>query len=205
MGLLLRRGGLYSSHLAIWRRQRKQGGIDAIPHAQEARSESGCQSTGKGDSRTAGRQCPLDQEAEECRADHRGSKRVAALLGNPIPNVQIDEGNSQALPCSWVTASGKRLPAAPSVWRGHPCIGACCQARHRGFAPRLSGRWMRRNAGWCSLIHFPCRRSMANVAGHEYWTFSSGILVFPISRSCLFHKPMISSRHDYNPIQCAPE
>ena len=30
VGLLLRRGGLYSSHLAIWRRQRKQGVIDAL-------------------------------------------------------------------------------------------------------------------------------------------------------------------------------
>jgi transposase-like protein len=30
VGLLLRREGLYSSHLATWRRQRKQGGIDAL-------------------------------------------------------------------------------------------------------------------------------------------------------------------------------
>ena len=28
--LLLRREGLYSSHLATWRRQRQQGGIDAL-------------------------------------------------------------------------------------------------------------------------------------------------------------------------------
>jgi transposase-like protein len=30
VGFLLRREGLYSSHLATWRRQRKQGGIDAL-------------------------------------------------------------------------------------------------------------------------------------------------------------------------------
>jgi transposase-like protein len=30
VGLLLRREGLYSSHLATWKRQRKQGGIDAL-------------------------------------------------------------------------------------------------------------------------------------------------------------------------------
>jgi hypothetical protein len=30
VGLLLRREGLYSSHLATWKRQRKQGVIDAL-------------------------------------------------------------------------------------------------------------------------------------------------------------------------------
>jgi hypothetical protein len=30
VGLLLRREGLYSSHLTTWRRQQKQGAIDAL-------------------------------------------------------------------------------------------------------------------------------------------------------------------------------
>ena len=60
-------------------------------HAQEARPQSGCQSSGQAEPRAAGRYCPPDQEAEERRADNRGPKKVAALLGNPIPNIQIDE------------------------------------------------------------------------------------------------------------------
>jgi hypothetical protein len=62
-------------------------------HIQKAWPQGGCQPAGQGKPRTTGRKCPIDEEAEERRVDHRGSKKVAALLGNPIPNIQIDEEN----------------------------------------------------------------------------------------------------------------
>jgi transposase-like protein len=95
VGALLRREGLYSSHLATWRRRLKQGGIDALT-PKKARSQNGAQPAGQTESRFAGRPCPPDQEAEECRTDQLiiEVQKVAALLGNPIPSIRIDEENS---------------------------------------------------------------------------------------------------------------
>jgi len=70
-----------------------QAGRDRRAYGQEAWPKSGPQPSGQEEPRSTGRRCSPDQEAEECRVDHRGSKKVAALLGKPIPNIQIDEEN----------------------------------------------------------------------------------------------------------------
>jgi hypothetical protein len=75
---LLRREGLYSWHLTTWKRQRAQGERDALRPKK------------RGPKATIS---PPDQKAQAGRTDHRGSKKVAVLLGNPIPNIQIDEEN----------------------------------------------------------------------------------------------------------------
>jgi len=92
VGLLLRREGLYSSHLATWRRQRKQGGIDALtpkkrgpkvvvsPLVKENREQQA----------TIIR---LTKKLKNAELIIEVQKKVAALLGNPIPNIQIDEEN----------------------------------------------------------------------------------------------------------------
>lgn len=92
IGLLLRREGLYSSHLTNWRQQRKQGEFDALtPHKRGPKVVVS----------------PLVKENRELQADIARltkklknaeliievQKKVAALLGNPIPNIQIDEEN----------------------------------------------------------------------------------------------------------------
>ncbi len=93
VGLLLRREGLYSSHLTTWKRQRKQGAIDAL--APKKRGPKVVVS-------------PLVKQNRDLLADNARltkklknaeliievQKKVAALLGNPIPNIQIDEENS---------------------------------------------------------------------------------------------------------------
>jgi transposase-like protein len=93
VGLLLRREGLYSSHLASWKRQRKQGAFDAL--APKKRGPKVVVS-------------PLVKQNRDLLADNARltkklknaeliievQKKVAALLGNPIPNIQIDEENS---------------------------------------------------------------------------------------------------------------
>jgi hypothetical protein len=58
VGALLRREGLYSSHLSTWRQQRKQGEFDALT-GQQAWPQGGWQSTGEGGSRSAGPQMPV--------------------------------------------------------------------------------------------------------------------------------------------------
>ena len=92
VGLLLRREGLYSSHLATWKRQRKQGVLDAL--APKKRGPKVVVS-------------PLVKENRDLLADIARltkklknaeliievQKKVASLLGNPIPNIQIDEEN----------------------------------------------------------------------------------------------------------------
>ena len=92
VGALLRREGLYSSHLGTWRRQRKQGELDAL--TPKKRGPKVVVS-------------PLVKENRDLQADVARltkklknaeliievQKKVAALLGNPIPNIQIDEEN----------------------------------------------------------------------------------------------------------------
>jgi transposase-like protein len=92
VGLLLRREGLYSSHLATWRRQRRQGGIDALapkkrgpkvvvsPLVKENREQQA----------TIIR---LTKKLKNAELIIEVQKKVAALLGNPIPNIRIDEEN----------------------------------------------------------------------------------------------------------------
>ena len=85
VGALLRREGLYSSHLVSWRRERQAGILDALkPRKRGPRSERN----------------PLAEENEKLRRQLGQlteklrkaeiiidvQKKVAALLGNPIPD-----------------------------------------------------------------------------------------------------------------------
>ena len=85
VGVLLRREGLYSSHLVSWRRERQAGILEALkPRKRGPRSERN----------------PLAEENEKLRRQLGQlteklrkaeiiidvQKKVAALLGNPIPD-----------------------------------------------------------------------------------------------------------------------
>ena len=92
VGLLLRREGLYSSHLTTWKRQRKQGSIDALtpkkrgpkvvvsPLVKQNREQQAVIAR-------------LTKKLKNTELIIEVQKKVAALLGNPIPNIQIDEEN----------------------------------------------------------------------------------------------------------------
>jgi transposase-like protein len=92
VGALLRREGLYSSHLGTWRRQRKQGEFDALtpkkrgpkvvvsPLVRQNREQEAVISR-------------LTKKLKNAELIIEVQKKVAALLGNPIPNIQIDEKN----------------------------------------------------------------------------------------------------------------
>lgn len=90
VGALLRREGLYSSHLVSWRRERQAGILDALkPRKRGPRSERN----------------PLAEENEKLRRQLGQlteklrkaeiiidvQKKVAALLGNPIPDPDPEE------------------------------------------------------------------------------------------------------------------
>lgn len=90
VGALLRREGLYSSHLVTWRRERDAGILEALtPHKRGPKSK----------------RHPLDDENQKLRRHNERlteqlrkaeiiidvQKKVAALLGRPIPEPGPEE------------------------------------------------------------------------------------------------------------------
>ncbi len=90
VGALLRREGLYSSHLTSWRRERQAGILEALkPRKRGPRSEHN----------------PLAEETQKLRRQVGQlteklrkaeiiidvQKKVAALLGHPIPDPDLEE------------------------------------------------------------------------------------------------------------------
>src|SRR6516225_576496 len=90
IGALLRREGLYSSHLVTWRRERSQGIQEALAPRKRGRKSQ---------------RNPLEEENQKLRRQNARltedlrkanliievQKKVAALLGNPIPGVDPEE------------------------------------------------------------------------------------------------------------------
>ena len=92
VGALLRREGLYSSHLATWRRERDAGILEALtPHKRGPKSK----------------RHPLEDENQKLRRHNERlteqlrkaeiiidvQKKVAALLGRPIPEPGPEESS----------------------------------------------------------------------------------------------------------------
>jgi transposase-like protein len=93
VGLLLRREGLYSSHLATWKRQRKQGEIDALT-AKKRGPKVVVSTLVKQNREQQAVIARLTKKLKNAELIIEVQKKVAVLLGNPIPNIQIDEENS---------------------------------------------------------------------------------------------------------------
>jgi transposase-like protein len=92
IGALLRREGLYSSHLATWRRQRKQGGLDALTPKKRG-PKVVVSPLVKEKRELLAANARLTKKLKNAELIIEVQKKVAALLGNPIPNIQIDEEN----------------------------------------------------------------------------------------------------------------
>jgi transposase-like protein len=92
VGLLLRREGLYSSHLATWRRQRKQGVIDALT-PKKVGPKVVISPLVKENRELLAANARLTKKLKNAELIIEVPKKVAVLLGNPIPNIQIDEEN----------------------------------------------------------------------------------------------------------------
>ena len=92
IGTLLRREGLYASHLTTWRRQRKQGEIDALT-AKKRGPKVVVSPLVKQNRELQATNDRLTRKLKNAELIIEVQKKVAALLGNPIPNIQIDEVN----------------------------------------------------------------------------------------------------------------
>jgi hypothetical protein len=89
---LLRREGLYYSHLATWRRQRKQGELDALTPKKRG-PKTVVSPLVKENRELLAANARLTKKLKNAELIIEVQKKVAALLGNPIPNIQIDEEN----------------------------------------------------------------------------------------------------------------
>jgi transposase-like protein len=90
VGALLRREGLYSSHLVAWRRERRAGVLEALkPHKRGPRSERNPLAE---ENQKLRRQVgQLTEKLRKAEIIIDVQKKVAALLGNPIPDVDPEE------------------------------------------------------------------------------------------------------------------
>ena len=90
VGALLRREGLYSSHLTSWRRERQAGIQEALkPRQRGPRSERNPLAEENQKLRRQAGQLTEKLRKAEIIIDVQ--KKVAALLGNPIPDVDPEE------------------------------------------------------------------------------------------------------------------
>ena len=92
VGLLLRREGLYSSHLTTWKRQRRQGSIDALTPKKRG-PKVVVNPLVKENRELQAANVRLTKKLKNAELIIEVQKKVAALLGNPIPNIQINEEN----------------------------------------------------------------------------------------------------------------
>lgn len=87
IGALLRREGIYSSHLALWRRQREEAAqteLDARKRGPRPRaSDTRVQELERENARLQRRLKRLEQLR----------RKAAAILGRPLPKVEPDDGD----------------------------------------------------------------------------------------------------------------
>ena len=136
IGALLRREGLYSSHLATWRAARDRGELapGAAPKKRGPKAVPVDPRTRRSPS-WSGRSRRLTTRAERAEAIAEIQKKVAALLGASVPE--------RGIVMETVALHGPRLGVGRSV-RG---AGACRGPRTTGTSkPRRRHRGRRRRA-----------------------------------------------------------
>ena len=92
IGALLRREGLYSSHLTTWRRQREQGERQALSPKKRGR-KSTANPLAEENQRLRADNTRLSRRLEQAELIIDVQKKVSALLGISLPEVKTGEGN----------------------------------------------------------------------------------------------------------------
>ncbi len=93
IGALLRREGLYSSHLTTWRRQKEQGELDALAPKKRGR-KSTANPLAEENQRLLKENLRLSRRLEQAELIIDVQKKVSALLGISLPEVKSGEENS---------------------------------------------------------------------------------------------------------------
>jgi transposase len=117
VGALLRREGLYSSLLTYWRRERAKGVLEALT-PRPTRAEVQAQSDGRRSSKAASPERRLTEDLRKAHLIIDVQKKVAALLGNPIPEQDPDPRRSpDGAVTELATMSARARLARPCVCR----------------------------------------------------------------------------------------
>jgi len=90
VGALLRREGLYSSHLVSWRRERQAGGLAALtPHKRGPKSQRN--PLAEENQKLRRQNARLTEDLRKANIIIDVQKKVAALLGHPLPETDPEE------------------------------------------------------------------------------------------------------------------
>jgi transposase-like protein len=93
IGALLRREGLYSSHLTTWRRQREEGTLQALTPKKRGRKPSRNPITEENRQLRA-ENARLEQRLKRAEIVIDVQKKVSSLLGIALPEIAPGESNS---------------------------------------------------------------------------------------------------------------
>jgi len=93
IGALLRREGLYSSHLTTWRRQREEGALRALTPKKRGRKASHNPLTEENRQLRA-ENVRLEQRLKQAEIILDVQKKVSSLLGIALPEIDPGESNS---------------------------------------------------------------------------------------------------------------
>ena len=92
IGALLRREGLYSSHLSTWRRQVRRGELAALTPKKRGRKTT-VSPLLEENRKLVAANARLQKRLEDAEFIIEVQKKLAAALGRPIPERKNDEGN----------------------------------------------------------------------------------------------------------------
>jgi len=94
VGELLRREGLYSSHLSTWRRERERGELAGLGEKKRGRKADPDRALRQENERLARQVARLEKRLEQAEAIIDGQKKVASLLGIPLKSHDDDGSGS---------------------------------------------------------------------------------------------------------------
>ena len=92
LGRLLRREGLYASHLTTWRRQREEGSLKGLAPKKRGRKPNENRKS-KREAQLEGEVSRLRKKLEQAEAIIDIQKKVAALLGIPMKGPESGEND----------------------------------------------------------------------------------------------------------------
>ncbi len=93
IGALLRREGLYSSHLTTWRRQREQGELNGLTPKKRGRKPT-VNPLAEENQRLRAQNARLARQLQQAETIIDVQKKISTLLGISLPDTKTEERNS---------------------------------------------------------------------------------------------------------------